>query len=165
MPISSAYRSIARNRAAVAAGGVRIDGLHVGMKVSVDPRASAGQRRTKSALGWRAPVAKDGQRRSYADRTLLLWPLVRQDRLARASPVKPPNRQPSPRSEINNLACCQAYFRCSSSDSSSLHQILISVPTHLADILMRILLAPSPTSRCGKFTPTGKHEENRRFPS
>jgi hypothetical protein len=32
---------------------------------------------------WRPPVAKDGQGRSYADTTLLLWPLVRQDRHSR----------------------------------------------------------------------------------
>src|SRR5438067_12847024 len=53
--------------------------------VGQEPRA--GQRRTKSALVrqerclfWRVPAAKAGQRRSYADTTLLLWPLVRQDR-------------------------------------------------------------------------------------
>src|SRR5207249_1380182 len=49
----------------------------------------AGQRRTKSPLIrqercflWRVPVARDGQGRSYADKTLLLWPLLRQGRQA-----------------------------------------------------------------------------------
>jgi hypothetical protein len=67
--------------------------------------------------------------------------------------------------EINNPARCQSCFRYLSSDSSHLHHILTSVPTRLADILMRILLAPSPRPRFGKFTKTGKHEENRGFPS
>src|SRR5437764_9450417 len=31
---------------------------------------------------WRVPVARDGQGRSYADKTLLLWPLLRQGRQA-----------------------------------------------------------------------------------
>jgi hypothetical protein len=39
--------------------------------------------------------------------------------------------------EINNPARCQSCFRYLSSDSSHLHHILISVPTRLADILMR----------------------------
>ena len=44
----------------------------------------------------------------------------------------------SPTSEINNPAPGQAFFERLASDSSNLHQILISVPTRLADILMRI---------------------------
>jgi hypothetical protein len=43
--------------------------------------ANGGQKASSSAksrcLPWRPPAAKDGQRRSYADKTVLLWPLVR----------------------------------------------------------------------------------------
>jgi len=59
-------------------------------RAAVGQENRAGQRRTKRALVRQehrllclAPAAKDGQGRSYADTTLLLWPLVRQDRHSR----------------------------------------------------------------------------------
>src|SRR5438445_2270019 len=56
-------------------------------RAAVGQENRAGQRRTKRALVRQehrllclAPAATDGQGRSYADTTLVLWPLVRQDR-------------------------------------------------------------------------------------
>jgi hypothetical protein len=40
--------------------------------------------------------------------------------------------------EINSHACCRWHFSMIFTNSSNLHHILISVPTALADILMRI---------------------------